>query len=271
MSKILLFAIGGVLVLLVFFWVGLQIQPRSFPPFPGHPPILETVPLPEGLPEPVARFYRGVYGDEIPVIKSAVITGRATMRVFGITFPARFRFTHVAGQDYRHYIEATVFGLPLMRVNESYLGGESRMETPGGIIEKEPKINQAANLGLWAESVWLPSIFITDPRVRWEPVDDHTALLRVPFGDSEETFTVRFDPSSGHLALLEAMRYREAADEDKVLWISEAVAWEVLEGQLYLKTGALTWLDQGQPWAVFTVEELIYNVEVSDYVRDRGL
>jgi hypothetical protein len=271
MSKVLIFAVGGIILLVVFLWIGLQIQPRPFPNYPGQTPALKTIPLPEGLPEPVARFYQGVYGDEIPVIESAVITGRATLRVSGITFPARFRFTHVAGQDYRHYIEATVFGLPLMQVNESYLDGESRMETPGGVIEKEPKINQAANLGLWAESVWLPSIFITDPRVRWELVDDHTALLRVPFGELEETFTVRFDPGTGQLTLMEAMRYREAADERKVLWISEAVAWEAKEGRQYLKTGALTWLDQGWPWAVFTVEELIYNVDVSEYVRDRGL
>ena len=40
----------------------------------------------------------------------------------GIAFPARFRFIHEAGRGYRHYIEATVFGLPLMKVNERYLG-----------------------------------------------------------------------------------------------------------------------------------------------------
>ena len=229
------------------------------------------IPLPDDLPEPVARFYREVYGEQIPVIYSAVITGRATLRVFGLSFPSRFRFTHVAGQDYRHYIEGTIFGIPLLRVNESYLGGESRMETPGGVIEKEPKINQAANLGLWAESVWLPALFLTDPRVSWDPVDDNTALLRVPFEDTEETFTVRFDPQTGLVSLMEAMRYREAADEHKVLWISEAVDWNEAEGQIYLQTGALTWLDQGQPWAVFTVEELIYNVDVADYVKSRDL
>ncbi len=65
------------------------------------------------------RFYRAIYGDRIPVIESAVISGRAQLRVFGITFPARFRFTHVAGKDYRHCIEATIFGLSIMKVNET--------------------------------------------------------------------------------------------------------------------------------------------------------
>ncbi len=270
-SKVLMIVLGVLVSLVLLGWIGLQIRPKPFPKFPGQPVTPEMIPLPDDLPEPVARFYREVYGEQIPLIHSAVITGRATLRVFGLIIPARFRFTHVAGQDYRHYIEGTIFGIPLLRVNESYLGGESRMETPGGLIEKEPKINQAANLGLWAESVWLPAIFLTDPRVRWEPVDKHTALLRVPFEDSVETFTVRFDPITGRLTLMEAMRYQEATDDRKVLWISEAVAWQETQDEVFLQEGALTWFNQGRPWAVFKVEELIYNVDVSDYVQGRGL
>jgi hypothetical protein len=33
------------------------------------------MPLPDGLPAPVERFYRQVYGDDVPRIESAVITG----------------------------------------------------------------------------------------------------------------------------------------------------------------------------------------------------
>ena len=190
---------------------------KSFPPYPEETPKMDTVDLPVDLPAPVARYYRVTCGERVPVVNSAVITGRARMRFRGPTFTSRFRFTHDAGREYRHYIEATILGYPIMKVNEYYLAGKSRLELPFGVIEGEPKIDMAANLGLWGESVWLPSIFLTDPRVLWKPIDDTSARLVVPFDGAEETFVARFDPQTGMLRYLEAMRYKDAADDAKCL------------------------------------------------------
>lgn len=255
-------------LLVVFFvgWLGLQLKPAPFPAYPQVASTLEAVPLPQNLPAPVKRFYDKIYGDEIPVVNTAVVTGRATMRIKGITFPARFRFTHRAGLDYRHYIEATFFGFPIMRVNETYLNGESRLELPFGVTEGEPKVNQAANLGLWSEGIWFPTIFLTDPRVRWEPVDDVTALLVVPFSESSERYVVRFDPYTGLIRMFESMRYKEADSLEKTLWLNEVLEWGTIDGNLLPVRAALTWFDEGSPWAVFTVEEVIYNEDVSDYI-----
>ncbi|MFV9504314.1 MAG: DUF6544 family protein [Oscillochloridaceae bacterium umkhey_bin13] len=269
MAKPVRWIIGGLGLVVGLGWFGLQLQPAPFPSYPQPVPSPSFVPLPQGLPAPVERFYRTIYGDEVPLITTAVMTGRGQLRIGPITFPARFRFTHEAGQGYRHYIETTMFGLPVMRVNEHFLGGQGRLELPFGVFEGS-EVNQGANLGLWAESIWLPALLVTDPRVRWEPIDTVTAGLVVPFGADEERFIVRFDPKSGLLTHLESMRYRDA-QSGKVLWINEAQAWQPVSGYQLPTVGLITWLDQGYSWANFQIEAVQYNVEVQEYLRGRGI
>jgi hypothetical protein len=233
-------------------WTGLQIQPAAFPAVAQSSAPLETAPLPAGLPAPVARFYRQTYGERVPVIRSAVITGRGTLRLKGLTLPVRFRFTHDAGRSYRHYIEATLFGLPLLKVNEYYVNDQERMVFPWGVQEGNPKFDQGGNLGMWAEMLrWFPASLLTDPRVRWEPVDAETALLVVPFKEGQERFVVRFDPSSGEIRYWEVMRYKDGSGE-KTLWVNG------------------TWFDDGRPWAVFDSEQVVYNVTVDTSFTARG-
>lgn len=270
MKKLLTVVIGAFVTIPVVGWVGLQVEPKSFPAFPEQTPTLDTVELPADLPAPVARYYKAIIGDQIPIIESAVITGRATVRFAGIRFPARFRITHVAGQGYRHYIEATMFGYPVLKVNEHYLDGKARLELPLGVIENEPKVDMAANLGLWAESVWLPAIFVTDPRVRWEAIDDNTARLVVPFGEDEDTFTAAFDPQTGLLVRLVAMRWKEATNETKTLWRTEALDWRTFRGIKIPSSASVTWLDEGTPWSMWIIEDVAYNVDVTEYIRAKG-
>jgi hypothetical protein len=261
-----------VIVIILLGWLGLKIKPTPFSPFPEKTPALKTIPLPQGLPAPVERFYQTVYGDNIPVIETAVFKGRAVIAPFGVKMPARFLFVHEAGKGYRHYFEATWFGLPIMKVNERYVDGKSLFEPPvGPLIDNDASTNQGANLAVWAEAAWFPSIWVTDPRVRWEPVDENTALLYVPFEDREENFVMRFNPETGLLDSMEAMRYRDSGPQaKKILWITRNVPSKKIEGTQLDTVGTATWLDQGIPWATFTLEEVNFNVDVSEYIRQKG-
>jgi hypothetical protein len=191
--------------------------------------------------------------------------------------PARFVFIHVAGRHYRHYIEATWFGLPFMKVNEGIIDGESFFEAPMGSFRNDPNTNQGANLAVWAEAGWFPSVWLSDSRVSWRDVDDHTALLFVPYGDERETFVVRFNPDTGFVDTMEAMRYREAGKaKKKILWITRNESMQPtrsgapIAGGAGIATGSAMWLDQGSPWAYFTIESALYNAEVDGYLRARG-
>jgi hypothetical protein len=268
----ILYIILFVLAALIFIgWLGFQFKPAAFPGYEAQSAEVQTIPLPAGLPAPVERFYRTVYGDSIPVIETAVFQGRATISPFGMKMPARFVFVHNAGRDYRHYIEVTWFGMPLLKVNEGYVDGASFFESPIGNIYDDPATNQGANLAVWAEAGWFPSIWLTDTRVRWEAVDEKTALLFVPFEDQTENFVVRFNPESGLIDTMEAMRYRDSGEQaKKILWITRNDSGTTMENSPLSAVGSAIWLDQGKPWATFAPEEAHYNVDNSEYMYQKG-
>lgn len=233
-------------------WAGLHVQPAPFPAVAPPPAAPDTIPLPAGLPAPVARYYRVTYGDRVPVITSGVISGRGTMRLFGITFPVRFRFIHAAARNFRAYFEVTAFGLPVMKVNEHYVDGKFRQELPFGVEENEPKNDHSAALRMWGEWVtWLPAMLLTDPQVRWEPIDDTMALLVVPVGAEQERLVVRFDPVTGKVQYFEAMKYKRPTDTTKTLWINAV------------------WFGD-KPWAVFNIENIATNADVDTSLTAKG-
>jgi hypothetical protein len=68
-----------------------------------------------------------------------------------------------------------------------------------------------------------------------------------------------------------AMRYREAgAGKSKILWITRNEPGDSISGTKISKVGSATWQDQGSPWAFFTLEDVVYNVDVSEYIHSRG-
>jgi len=280
--NLLLIPAGIVVAIGLLGWLGLQVQPQSFPSYAGETTLMgedpvpvapptRKVPLPTGLPKPVERFYRTVYGEEIPVIETVVMQGRGVMKPFmDIPVPARFVFVHDTGEDYRHYFEATLFGFPVMKVNEGYIDGASFFESPMGSNHDEVNANQGANLALWGEAIWFPSLWVTDPRARWGPVDEHSALLYIPYEKAEESFLVRFNPQTGLIDMMEAMRYRELGQgQPRILWIVSTEEGQPVAGTNLPSVGSVMWLDQGKPWAYFNLEELIYNTDVSTYIRQR--
>lgn len=269
----------GVVVLIIFAvviiaMIGFRVPPKPFQRRTlagSRGPDPAKVEIPAGLPAPVERFFKAFAPAGLDDTRSVVFYGRGRIKPFGIWLPARFVFIHETGKNYRHYFEATWFGIPILKVNEGYVDGKSFFESPMGNLNDDSNTNQGANLALWAEAGWFPSVWITDARVRWEAVDDETALLRAPFGSGIETIVARFNSTTGLLDTMEAMRYREAGEgKPKLLWIARSELAQASVNGKSIASGSAMWLDQGAPWAYFNMETAIYNADVARYLRARG-
>jgi len=269
MSKLLI-VLCGILALIILLFIGFIVKPPSFKPKDLKAMETRMVQLPQNLPSPVERYYKTFFGYSPTEIETVVLSGRGRIKPFGIWMPCRFVFIHEAGWNYRHYIEATWFGIPIFKVNEGILDGKSFFEAPVGSLHDDPSTNQGANLALWAEAGWFPALWISDPRVEWKAVDESSALLFVPYGEERESFVVRFDPKTGRVDFLESMRYREAGEgKKKILWITRNENSPAGNSSV-LATSSAMWLDQGSPWAYFTIEHALYNVDVQKLLRARG-
>jgi hypothetical protein len=267
--KALRIVLVGATIVLLLGWSGFRVPARPLADASREPIEPRTIALPDGLPAPVERFYRQVYGDQIPLIDSAIISGRGSMRVNGLTLPVRWRFIHATGRGYRHHIEVTWFGARVLTVHETFLDGSARLELPFGVAEG-PEVDQGANLALWAEAIWMPAVWITEPQVRWEPVDHHTALLYVPGPDGDEVFVARFAPDTGLITLFESMRFKGEGADERTLWLNEVLRWGELDGQLLPIETAVTWQDDGAPWALLTTENVRYNADIDGYLEGTG-
>ncbi|HQR79095.1 MAG TPA: hypothetical protein PLT68_02625 [Actinomycetota bacterium] len=245
---------------------GLRTMPQAFPPFAADVPPVQYAPVPADLPEPVARYLQVVAGDRLPLLNTAVITGRMSMRLAGPALPGRFRFAHIAAEGYRHYMEIVPFGRRVMTGQEWYLDGHARLDLPTGTVSDQPRIDQAANLSMWAEYVWLPSALV-DPRVTWEAIDAVSARMRVP---GDDTLVVFFDEASGLIDRLEALRWRAAGDDEPLRWVTRIHAWTRIDGIGVPAVASLQWGDQAQPWLKLSLDEVVWNADLRDYLSASG-
>ena len=259
LAKALALGAGAVAGLATVAWLGTRVPARPFPPIAGTGRDLGTVPIPETLPAPARRFLEALAGPQLPRAESFVVWGRARLRL-GLWMQARFRAYHVAGRHFHRPLEITWFGLPLVRGVDQYVDGRGAMLIAGQLMTNDA-ISQGANHMLWAEAPCVPALYVTDERIRWEPVDDLSARLIVPSIEGEDTLTLRFDPETGLLTRLSAMRYKNA-DEPKVLWHVDYSQWTRSPAVTYPGKVTVTWEDEGTPWSYWAIEGCAVNVDV---------
>lgn len=243
-----------------FALMGLRVRPANLALPDEEREDLGAVDTPTDVPAPVRRFFLTAYGDKAPRVESLVVYGRARAD-FGIWVPLRYRLVHRPGHEFERYMEVTWYGRTVLKALDRYVDGRG-MTGPMGREATGPAVDQGANMILWAEAPLIPSLWITDQRIRWQPIDETSARLVFPFGDADDELTVHFDPQSNLITRITALRHRDE-DSGRIPWHADFLAWQVVDGARVPKRIAITWADQGRPWSTWDLEHVLWNVDVA--------
>ncbi len=256
---------SGIGALAGFGWLGLRVPSGSYPPPDAKTRDLGSVDIPSDLPEPVRVYLMRVAGGRrLPRIESAVFWGRAQMRV-GLWVPARFRAYSLPGHAFRREMQVTWFGLPVLSGVDQYVGGVGSTNIAGKAVTG-PEVDQAANLIPWAEAPLTPSILVIDPRIRWELTSETAVSLIIPFGEQEDRLRMDFDPQTGLVTRISALRYRSPGG-DRIPWWGDYLEWREFHGVLLPSRFSVTWGDEGTPWSYWSIDGMEWNVDVSNVLR----
>lgn len=260
LGKAIMYVAGGLTALAGIGWAGLQVSPANLPLTVDELRDLGAVDVPSNLPRPVHRYFQVALGDQAPRIESLAVYGRGRAN-FGLWLPLRYRLVHHPGYAFERYMEVTWFGLPILKAIDRYVDGFG-MTGPMGKAATGPAINQGANMILWAEVPLMPTIWLTDARIRWEAIDDTTARLIFPFEEEEDELTVHFDPDSGLIRRITALRYRDESS-GKIPWHADFLTWQTTNDIQLPERIAITWEDQGEPWSYWDIDAVFWNVDIS--------
>lgn len=183
-------------------------------------PAGEPAPSPaslEALPPPVARYLAAALPRDRAGIRAATIrwSGEFRSRPDGPWAP----FTaeqHFTTRPPGFVWDARIRMLPLLpvHVRDGYRGGTGTMLGRVGAVVPvvdeggTPEMAQSALARWLGEAVWFPAALLPGGAVRWEAVDDATALATVRDGEVRASAEFHFAPT-GEPTRMTAMRYRD--------------------------------------------------------------
>ncbi len=117
--------------------------------------------------------------------------------------------------------------------------------------------------------MWVPSVFLTNPRI-WGRAVDNAAWLVAPFGDWEDSLLVIFELVVRLIRHMDSMRHREATGNAKSLAQFEAQERDMFCAVKVPPQGSVTRQDKATPRLTLKVEESVFNADVEEYVKARN-
>ncbi|HZP81025.1 MAG TPA: DUF6544 family protein [Chthonomonadaceae bacterium] len=207
----------------------------------------------QGLPEPVARYFRFALTPDQPLVRWARIRQTGTFRAGGFDAPWS-PFTavqHITTQPPGYIWDANIHMVPLLpvRVRDSYLGGRGAMQ--GRLAALIPVVDQSGSPELaagalhryLAEAVWWPTTLLPGQGVSWEPVDAKTARATLTDGATSVSLEFQFGEQGEIVRAYTPERYRDVKGAGvPTPWTGDYSDYTQREGMRTPMRGEVAWI-----------------------------
>jgi hypothetical protein len=205
------------------------------------------------LPAPVERYLRLVLRPGQPMIAAVHLRHTGTFNLSDssqrwVPFTSDQRvITRRPGFDWDARI-AVAPGIAV-RVHDAYIGGEGLLHAallamfPLVIQRGTPELAEGELMRFLAESPWYPTVLLPDQGVRWEPLDEHSAVAILADGRVSASLVFHFAPNG----LLESVRSERrgrlvAGVSVPTPWQGRWSDWRWMNGVRVPTRGEVAWL-----------------------------
>jgi hypothetical protein len=261
--------------------LGFQVPPGRLKAHPEATQDEGIVPLPADLPPAVRRFFAAITpadGPGLPRLNTAVVWGRARQRLVvlrrRVWVPVTWKQQFQGGEAFHWAATVRWYRMPFGQGYDFFHDGHGEFGF-GPEVARSRQLDQAENVRLWVESVWMPTVWLNDWRAQWEaetsedsktsevssPADRAWLVVPGAAGAEPERIEVWFDPQTGLVDRIEAQRYRGVRDAEPSRWTVTCADWTAFHGVKIPARLRLAW--NGEVYAELRVDGVEYNVAVT--------
>ena len=239
-------------------------------------PVLEEVSgaQPEGLPEPVERYFRFALTAGQPFVRHAFIRWSGELLMFGSSGWRPFSAEqHFSGNPPGFVWDARVRAAPLLsvRVRDSYVDGAGASEASVAALvplkgqRGTREVAEASLMRYLAEAVWLPTALLPRPGLSWSAIDAETARATLTDRGIAVAVDFRFGAES-EIVSCSADRYRAVGDRTVLTpWRGFYRNYRRIEGMMVPIAAEVAWVLSGQPTPVWRGYPIDIEYEFTDH------
>jgi len=207
----------------------------------------------DGLPAPVARYFRFALTPGQRLYRTARIEQRGQFRMGGIgsRWSPFTAVQHVSTAPPAFVWDAAIRMAPLVtvRVRDGYIDGHGVMQGKLASVltvvnqSGQPELDAGALYRYLAEGVWFPPVLLPSRGVAWEAMDDSTARATLTHAGTSASLEFRFAENGEIVGVYAPSRYREVKGKYELApWEGRFARYVRRSGMMIPSEGEVEWI-----------------------------